>query len=224
MKIYLAQVWTISSKDIRLEIRTRQMAVSVIVIIIALLVVTNLAIPNSAETLFTTTATVIWLCILIASFLVVMRNFVIEYDQIGFHGLIMCPVPRDAIYLGKVISNLIFLFVIELILFPLSSILFDIPVLTPAIAAIALTATLGIVGAGTLFAAISVNTKAREIMLPVLFFPAVIPIVLAAVDATQNALQGNYGSAIWQDIGVLTALSIAIIATSAILFTFAIDE
>ena len=106
----------------------------------------------------------------------------------------------------------------------MSSILFDIPLLTLTIVAITVPATLGIAGAGTLFAAISVNTKAREILLPVLFFPAVIPIVLAAVDATQSALQGTHGSAIWQDIGVLAALSIAITTTSAILFTFAMDE
>ena len=224
MKTYLTQIWTISSKDIRLEIRTRQMTVSVIVIAIALLIVTNLAIPNSADTMFATAATVIWLCILIASFLVVMRNLVIEYDPIGFHGLIICPVPRDAIYLGKALSNLIFLLAIEAILFPLSSILFNIPLLTLTVAVITVSATLGIAAAGTLFAAMSVNTKAREIMLPVLFFPAVIPIVLTAIETTQHALQTSYGSAIWQDIGVLLALSIAITTTSAILFTFAIDE
>ena len=200
------------------------MVVSVIVIIIALLVVTNVAIPNTAATVYGTTATIVWLCILIASFLVVMRSFIIEYDQVGFQGLTMSPVPRDAIYLGKVASNLIFLLAIESVLFPLSSILFDIPLLTLTVVAITVPATLGIAGAGTLFAAISVNTKAREILLPVLFFPAVIPIVLAAVDATQSALQGAHGSAIWQDIGVLAALSIAITTTSAILFTFAMDE
>ena len=166
------------------------MVVSVIVIIIALLVVTNVAIPNTAATVYGTTTTIVWLCILIASFLVVMRSFIIEYDQVGFQGLTMSPVPRDAIYLGKVASNLIFLLAIESVLFPLSSILFDIPLLTLTIVAITVPATLGIAGAGTLFAAISVNTKAREILLPVLFFPAVIPIVLAAVDATQSALQG----------------------------------
>jgi len=224
MKTYLTQIWTICEKDIRLEIRTRQMVVSVIVIIIALLIVTNIAIPNTTATVYGTTATVVWLCILIASFLVVMRSFIIEYDQIGFQGLTMSPVPRDAIYLGKVVSNVIFLLAIESVLFPLSSILFDIPLLTLSIVAITVPATLGIAGAGTLFAAISVNTKAREILLPVLFFPAVIPIVLAAVNATQSALQGTHGSAIWQDIGVLAALSIAITTTSAILFTFAMDE
>jgi len=224
MKTYLTQIWTICGKDIRLEIRTRQMVVSVIVIIIALLVVTNVAIPNTAATVYGTTATIVWLCILIASFLVVMRSFIIEYDQVGFQGLTMSPVPRDAIYLGKVASNLIFLLAIESVLFPLSSILFDIPLLTLTVVAITVPATLGIAGAGTLFAAICVNTKAREILLPVLFFPAVIPIVLAAVDATQSALQGTHGSAIWQDIGVLAALSIAITTTSAILFTFAMDE
>jgi heme exporter protein B len=200
------------------------MTVSIIVIVIALLIVTNLAIPNSADTMFATSATVIWLCILIASFLVVMRNLVIEYDPIGFHGLIICPVPRDAIYLGKALSNLIFLLAIEAILFPLSSILFNIPLLTLTVAVITVSATLGIAAAGTLFAAMSVNTKAREIMLPVLFFPAVIPIALTAIETTQHALQTNYGSAIWQDIGVLLTLSIAITTTSAILFTFAIDE
>jgi heme exporter protein B len=200
------------------------MAVSVIVIIVALLVVANLAIPNTTTTLYSTTATVVWLCMLIASFLVVMRSFIIEHDQIGFQGLTMCPVPRDAIYLGKVISNLVFLLAIESVLFPLSSILFNIPLLTFTIAAITVPATLGIAGAGTLFAAMSVNTKAREILLPVLFFPAVIPIILAAIDATQRALQGTTGSAIWQDIGVLSVLSIAITTTSAILFTFAMDE
>ena len=126
--------------------------------------------------------------------------------------------------MGKVVSNLIFLLVIESILFPLSSILFDVPLLTPTVAAITGMATIGIVAAGTLFAAISVNTKAREIMLPVLFFPAVIPIVLAAVDATQNALNPSYGANILEDIGVLAALYLAIIATSAILFNFAVDE
>jgi heme exporter protein B len=202
------------------------MAVSVIVIIVALLVVANLAIPNTTTTttVYSTTATVVWLCMLIASFLVVMRSFIIEHDQIGFQGLTMCPVPRDAIYLGKVISNLVFLLAIESVLFPLSSILFNIPLLTLTIVAITVPATLGIAGAGTLFAAMSVNTKAREILLPVLFFPAVIPIILAAIDATQRALQGTTGSALWQDIGVLAVLSIAITTTSAILFTFAMDE
>lgn len=224
MKTYFTQILTISGKDIRLEIRTRQMAVSVIVIIVALLVVANLAIPNTTTTVYSTTPTVVWLCMLIASFLVVMRSFIIEHDQIGFQGLTMCPVPRDAIYLGKVISNLVFLLAIESVLFPLSSILFNIPLLTLTIVAITVPATLGIAGAGTLFAAMSVNTKAREILLPVLFFPAVIPIILAAIDATQRALQGTTSSALWQDIGVLAVLSIAITTTSAILFTFAMDE
>jgi heme exporter protein B len=182
----------IAGKDLRLESKTRDMVASVGLFVLLVVVTASFAFPTSGNGREAVAAGVLWMAFLFAALLGLGRSMAIEKEEDCFDGLLVSPAPRESIFLGKLFANLGFTFAIELVIMPVFSVLLQLRV--AGVALLVLTTflgTFGLVVVGTLFASIAVNTRGREAILPLLVMPVSVPVMVAAVKATQAALEGT---------------------------------
>ncbi len=222
MSKFLGKVLAILWKDILSELRTREVIVSVLVFALLVLVIFNFAFEPDKINLVA--SGVLWVALIFAGVLGLNRSFVVEKDQGCLEGLLLCPVSRDVIYFGKMVSSLIFMLVVAIIILPVFFVLFNLPNFRPELVLIVLLATIGFAAVGTLFAALAANTKAREIMLPILFFPIAVPVIIAAVEATKLVLAGEPWSRLVSWLQVMAAFDIIFLVVSSLVFEFIIEE
>jgi heme exporter protein B len=152
------------------------------------------------------------------------RSFILEKDKGCLEGLLLAPVDRSAIYFGKMLGNLIFMLVVEAIVLPIFWVLFNPPLFSPALILILVLGTLGFAGVGTLFSAIAVHTRAREVMLPILLFPIVIPLMIAAVKITGGLLDGQPLSEMRNWLNLLVGFDIIFLTVSYMTFDYVVEE
>ena len=141
-------------------------------------------------------------------------------------GLLLCPLDRSLIYVAKVTGNVIFITIVQIVMLPIMAVLFDLSigrVLLPLLAVLFL-GTLGFAGVGTIFSTISANTKAREVMLPILLFPVAIPIILAATKSTTYLLSGRELSQSWPWIRLLILFDIIFLVICFLLYEYVLEE
>jgi heme exporter protein B len=180
-------------KDLRIELRTRDVLSSVGLFALLIVVVASFSFPATGEHRELVAAGLLWMAFLFAMLLGIGRSVAIEHEDACIDGLVTSPVPRESIYLGKVLSNLAFVGTAQLVILPLAIALLQ---LTPGrgVWLLLLTVTLGtvaLVALATLLSTIAVNTRTREAILPVLVVPVAIPVLLAAIQATATALAGG---------------------------------
>ena len=188
---------TVAWKDVRLELRSRDVIASALVFGLIVVVVFNFGLNRSPGSLEPVAPGLLWVAYAFIGVLAMNRAFTRELEQGGMDGLLLAPVSRDAVFLGKMLGSLAFMLVIEAILLPVFAVMLDLPTLSPALGLVILLATIGFATVGTFFAGIAVQTRSREILLPVLFFPVVVPVIIAAVEASALALQGGSMTAVW---------------------------
>ena len=134
------------------------------------------------------------------------------------------PISREAIYIGKMLGSLLFMLIIEAIALPIFAFLFNLEVLSAQLVVILVLTTVGFVAVGTLFSALAVNTKAREMVLPILFFPIVVPIIISAVTASDLALSGAPWDSLSSWLQIIVAFDVIYLAVSYLIFAFVIEE
>lgn len=175
-------------KDILLEWRSRELVVSVLVFSLLIVVVFNFALNVTPQQVAALAPGIIWVTFAFAATLAMNRSFVREREQGGLAGLLLSPVSRDAIFLGKALGSFLFMILVEAALLPVFGVLLNFSVLSMTLVLTIAMATLGFALVGTLFSAIAVQTRSREIMLPVLFFPVILPVIIAAVEASRASI------------------------------------
>ncbi len=222
MKKSAGKVLTILWKDILCELRTRDIVVSVLVFALLVILVFNFAFEP--ERIGLVASGVIWVALTFAGVLGLSRSFILEKDKGCLEGLMLCPVGRDVIYFGKMLGSLTFILVVAVIVLPIFFILFNLPIFRPELVLIVVLATIGFASVGTLFSAMAVNTKAREIMLPILFFPIVTPVIIAAVKATGLVLAGESEGNLSSWLQIMAAFDIIFLVVSSWVFEFIIEE
>ena len=215
----LAIVW----KDILSEVRTREIATSLVAFALLVIVVVSFAL-EPGELTSPVAAGILWIAFTFAGVLGLSRSFVMEKDKGCLQGLMLCPVDRSLIYLGKMLSILVFMLVVEAIILPVFVILLDQPLFSPQLAVITLLATIGFAAVGTLFSALAVNTKARDVMLPLLFLPVASPVIIAAIRSSGLALSGESWGAIASWLGIMAAFDVIFLVVSPLVFEFVIEE
>ena len=193
MKGFLGPIAAIVWKDVLLEFRTKEIVVSVLVFALLVMVIFNFAIDPTPRMVAIVAPGVLWVSITFAGVLGLARSFALETASANLHGLMLAPVGRDSIFFGKMLGSFLFMMIVEAIVFPAFAVLFNLSLAMPGLIPTALLATLGIATVGTLFSAIAVNTRSREIMLPLLFFPVVLPVIVGAVEASGAVIQGDGG-------------------------------
>ncbi len=139
-------------------------------------------------------------------------------------GLLLCPVDRSAIYLGKMLGNVLFMLAMEAIVVPVFAAFFNISVLDPRLILIVVLGTLGFAGVGTLFAAVAVHTKTREVMLPVLLLTVAVPVLVAAVKATGEVIAKTPPPTAGPWIGVLVGFDVIFLTVAYLTFEFVFEE
>ena len=139
----------------------------------------------------------LWVAYAFIGALAMNRAFARELEQGGLDGMLAAPASRDAIFLGKMLGSLVFMLLVEGALLPVFAVMLGLPGLSPALGLVILLATVGFATVGTFFAAIAAQTRSREILLPALFFPVILPVIIAAVEASALALQGGPMTPVW---------------------------
>lgn len=214
----------IAAKDVLTEIRTREVLSSVVVFAVLIIVIFNFAFSGNQQAAVEVAPGILWATFAFAGILSLNRSFIMEKEEDCIEGLMTAPVSREAIYLGKLAGNLFFMLLVQVIVIPVFSLLFNINAFHPAFLATTLLATIGFVSVGTLFAAMAVNTRARELVLPILFFPVISPVIIAAVNASAALLEGHALGSVAQWLAIIGAFDVIYLVVSYLVFCFIIEE
>jgi heme exporter protein B len=180
-------------KDLLIEARNRQAMNSMVFFAGAVLLVLGIATGPEASAVRKAAPGLLWIALVFTAVLGLGRIFDSERENRGIEGLFLYPGDRRAVFVGKFLALALILFVAESVLFTLAAFLYNLnlwPVL-PQVALVALLGTLGLAGIGTLYGALTLNLRAREVLLPLLVFPLVVPLVLASVACTRLLLEGD---------------------------------
>jgi heme exporter protein B len=226
MNLYLNQIAAIVWKDFVTELKTREllsaMFIFALLVILIFIFSINLSIVKASEV----GPGILWVAFLFAGTIGLNRSFMLEKENGCLMGLMLVPADRTTIYFGKLISNLIFLSIMELFILPLFMIFFNIDLLShlgPLLVVVFL-GTLGFCALGTLLSSLSANLKTREIMLPILLYPLLIPIIIGAVRMTGQILDGTELADMMKWIGLTASFDIIYIGVSIMTIDHILEE
>jgi heme exporter protein B len=220
----LGPMMVIVWKDLLLELRSKDLVVSIVVFGLLVVVLFNFALNNTPGRSEELAPGILWAAFAFSAILAMNRAFVRDQEQGGLEGLLISPVSRDAIFLGKALTSLIFMLLVEAVLLPVYAVMLDFSALSWYLMLTIFLGTLGFAVVGTLFSAMAVQTRSREIMLPVLFFPVLLPVIIASVEASTRAIGGEtfIGLGRWLPlIGVFDAIFLVICPW---VFSFVVEE
>ena len=208
------------SKDLRIEARTGEVLVTTGLFAALVAVLASLSFYIDQNMARGIAPGVLWITGAFAGVLSMGRVWARERDHDAMRGLLLAPIPRSGIYLGKAAGSFIFLAIVEILLVPIVALLFHIdiwPVIGRMAALLAL-GTLGFVAAGTLFAAMGVRTGARDLVLSIVLFPLVTPALLAGVVATRELFGGATLGETLAWMRIISAFDIVFLASGVMLF------
>jgi heme exporter protein B len=212
-------------KDIVIEMRSKESIGSMLMFGILVLVIFMFAFDGTGLDKSLLGPGQLWVAFSFAAILGLNRSLAMEIDNDCLQGLLLAPIGRGELYLGKVASNFTFMIIAEVIVLPVFFILnnlnFDQRFL--GVAGISILGTLGIAAVGTILSTISANTRMKEVMLPILQIPLTVPVVIAAVEATSQILNSEEPEiSAW--LTILAGFSIVYLTVSYLVFEFAVEE
>ena len=211
-------------KDLTAEWRSRELFTSMLIFSILVILIFNFALELDPKTRTNVTAGVLWVTFTFAGTLGLNRSMAVEKDRGCLDGLLLAPVDRSAIYFGKAISNLVFMLVVEVIVLPIYSVLYNANLFQPGLILVILLGSVGYVAVGTLLSAMAVQTCTRDVLLPIMLFPLVVPVVIAAVKSSAGILQGLAISEVRTWINLLLVYDVIFIAVSFMFFDYVVEE
>lgn len=222
----LAAAWSVAHKDLLIELRTKTAFLSAVMFSIVGLAVFYFAWSPTAVAAADLAPGVVWVVFTLAAILAVQRSFSIEQVERAGDGLLVSPVDREAIYLGKAIANVIFVGSIQLVTVPVAALFYGLPFgeTVPVMLGIGALATVGLVAVGTLFASMAVNTRMAELLLPLLSLPFFMPIVMAAGQSTQRLVAGRPMSESVAWLKMLVAFDLVFLVACTLAFPYTIEE
>jgi len=217
-------VFAIVLKDVQAEYRSLELISAMLVFSLLVIIIFNFALNLDFKTRESVTAGVLWATFAFAGTLGLNRSMAIEKDRGCLDGLLLAPVDRSAIYFGKAISNLTFMLIVEAIVLPVYSVLYNRSLFQPGLLMVILLGSIGYVGVGTLLATMAVQTRTRDILLSILLFPVVLPVLLPAIIASDGFLAGVEIADILFPIGLLVAYDVIFIALAFMVFDNVVEE
>jgi heme exporter protein B len=220
----LRAIAAIVQKDLIAEYRSRELFTAMFVFSILVIFIFNFALELDIQTRRAVTSGVLWATFVFAGTLGLNRSLAAEQDRGSFDGLLLAPVDRSAIYFGKVISNLAFMLIVQAVVLPVYSALYGVNLFQPGLLLVILLGSIGYTAVGTLLASMAVQTRTRDILLPILLFPVVLPLLIAAVKASAGFLSGAGLSEITPWLNLLAAYDVIFTALAFMLFDFIVEE
>ena len=220
----LGPILIIVWKDLLLELRSKDLVVSIVVFGLVVVVVFNFALNNTPGRSEELAPGILWSAFAFSAVLGMNRAFVRDQEQGGLEGLLISPISRDAIFLGKALTSLIFMLLVEAALLPVYAVMLDFSVLSWSLILTIFLGTLVFAVVGTLFSAIAVQTRSREIMLPVLFFPVLLPVIIAAVEASTSAVGGVTFIGLGRCLPLIVVFDALFLVICPWVFSFVVEE
>lgn len=220
---FLNKVLAIVWKDVVAELRTREMLSSMLVFALLVIVIFNFSFELRVENIVQVAPGVLWVTFVFAGTLELNRSLALEMENDCLDGLFLAPMDRSAIYFGKMLGNLIFISAIEALMLPIFSVVFDLNLILPSLLLTIFLGTIGFAAVGTLLSAIAVNTRAREVMLPVLLFPILLPVVISVTKVTGGILDGVPLGDLAHWLRFLVAFDIIFLVVSFMTFDFVVQ-
>ena len=189
--MFARTVWAVFRKDLTIEVRSRETVATTLFFALSAVIVFAVALVREGRVVADAAVGILWVAIAFAGTLTLGRTFERERYTDTLRALLLAPAPRAAIYVGKLLAVLAILLLVELMLVPLVALLFDAALLQrPALrGALLVTGTIGFAAVGTLFAAMLVRARSRDVLLPVLLYPMTIPVIIAGVRGTAALAQ-----------------------------------
>ena len=221
---YLKAVSAIAWKDLAAELRSRELLSAMLVFSMLVLLIFYFALELDVKGRTAITAGALWVTFAFAGTLGLNRSMAVEKDRGCLDGLLLAPVDRSAIYFGKVISNLAFMLIVEIIVLPIYSVLYNVNLFNAGLIGVILLGSIGYIAVGTLLATMSVQTRTRDVLLPILLFPLVIPVLVAAVKASSGFLQAVEMSEILPWLNILVVYDVIFIAIAFMVFDYVVEE
>jgi heme exporter protein B len=223
---FLRQTWLVFGKDVEIELRSGEVTLTSAFFALLVVVLSSLSFYGGPETSGLVASGAIWLSISFAAVLSLGRSWQRERDEAAIDGMLVAPIRRTAIFLGKALGVVLFLFLVELVVIPLAMLMFA---LEPTkvglgLVAIALVATPGIAASGTLFGAMTVRTRARDLILAVVLFPLLSPTLLTAVVATRELFAGTPLTELGDYFQLMAVFDVVFVAGGFGLFGTLIDR
>lgn len=221
---YFRQVGVMVRAATLAELRTRETPVAMVVFAMLVLLIFSFAFDLRPGTPPDVLSGVLWSAILFAGMLGLGRGFAAERERGTLDGLLLAPVDRSAIYLARLIDNLLLMLVMEAVILPATAVLFNLPVWRPALLLAVLLGTVAFAVVGTLFGVIAANSRARDVLLPVLLLPVSVPIVIASVEQTAAVLAGPALLAAFPWTRLTVGYAVLFFIMSMLLFEHVLDE
>jgi heme exporter protein B len=221
---YLKAISAIAWKDLAAELRSRELLTAMLVFSTLVIMIFYFALDLDARTRDTITAGVLWVTFAFAGTIGLNRSMAIEKDRGCLDGLRLAPVDRTAIYFGKVISNLVFMLIVEVITLPVYSIFYNVNLFNLGFIGVILLGSIGYTAVGTLLSTMTVQARTRDMLLPILLFPVLIPVLVAAVKASGGFLQGAAMADILPWLNILIVYDVIFIALAFMVFDFVVEE
>jgi heme exporter protein B len=221
LRAMFAVVW----KDLAAEWRSRELLSAMLVFALLVIFIFNFALELNPQVRSTIAAGILWVTFAFAGTLGLNRSMAVEKDRGCLDGLLLAPVDRTAIYFGKMLANLLFMLLTAAVVLPVYALFYnDTRVFLPGLLGVVLLGCLGYVAIGTLLATMAVQTRTRDILLPILLFPVVIPLLIAAVKASGGFLNGSPAAEIRPWINLLLVYDVIFTAAAFMVFDFVVEE
>jgi heme exporter protein B len=222
--LYLRSLSAIIWKDMAAELRSRELLSAMLVFALLVILIFNFSLELDAQARGSVTSGVLWVTFAFAGTLGLNRSMAMEKDRGCLDGLLLAPVDRSAIFFGKAVGNLIFMLVVEVIVLPVYSILYNVNLFQGGLLLIIVLGSIGYVAVGTLLSSMAVQTRTRDVLLPILLFPLVIPVLIAAVKASAGFLQGTAYADISPWVNLLIVYDVIFVAVAFMVFDFIVEE
>lgn len=221
---FLAAVYAIVAKDLRAEFRSRELVSSMALFALLSILIFSFALELNRLAREEAIGGVLWVTVAFASIIGLNRSLALERDQGNLDAMLLAPIARSAVFFGKLVGNFAFTLVVGLVLLPLLTVLFNVALIQPWVLAVLVLGVLGFSTVGTLLATITVQTRARESLLPIVMLPVALPVLLGAVRATTAILSGApiEDWIAWPQILVVVNLSYLVLCF--LLFDYVIED
>ena len=220
----LAVIWSIGRKDLLLELRNKDVVVAVAGFALLIMVIFTFSLNLSQDSARLIGPGVLWSAVAFAGVTGLNRAFSLEVEGNTLEALMLAPISRDLIFFGKALGNFLFITVALAVVLPVFAVLFNLVIFRWEMLAISLLTTVGFSAVGTLFAAMSVRVRAREVMLPLLFLPGVTPLIMAAVESTSHMVNGRSWSDMSEWLQLAVAFDVVFLVVSAFVFQHIVED
>jgi heme exporter protein B len=222
----MTRVGAVAWKDLTTERRSKANFNAVVFLAALMLLMFGFALGPDTSALREAAAGILWLTVLFSGNLAFHRSYQVELEGGALETLLLYPGARSSIFLGKLLANLVFVLLVQIVLIPLAIVLYSVPMTGTLglVLVVVLLGTFGFVTLGTFYASMASRSRAREVLLPLLLFPMLVPVLVAAVEGTSALLAGDAMGDASRWIQLLIAFDTIFLGASILAFGAVIEE